>query len=581
MACSFSKKFILTFFVVFAFCGEISAGLWGSSEDAGSIDDFLASGVGARNLAMGRVGAALHGGSESAYWNPASLASLSYYGTSFMYNRLFFATDEFFAGALIPTQWWGNFAVSVVRLSVNDVDGWDSQNLSTGKIGNEKSAYFVSYGNSGYGSPLELGASFKISRIRVGDFSDSGGGFDAGMIYNFINPECSIGVCVRNVFGPVVNLAGSREAFPFSVRLGGAVKKNYFLGACDIDFASGMSPKLSLGVEFSKFAPASLRLGLNETEISFGFGYKMKKFSLDYAVAYHNAWDAPLGISQRFGISYRISEEVQKFKSGANKTSVKMFKKARKFFRKGQFFYCVDAIRQTLSMDNQNISAARLLEDVREKMDDGLSSGKFLNLEDIAYARAVLCYIRDDPYAAINQLRQVVNVDPSRKEAKNVLRRLEDEMEKRRKEEAERKRAEKINQLLDDGIYLYSIGEFKDASAKFKEVLELDPENKDAKKYLGLSEDEIRKAIEREKQKKQKKKRKPKPRPKPKKKKKKPKEVFERNPQKANQLYNDGLIEYSLGRIKRAISYWEMALKYDPENKKIEKAIKNAKKRME
>ncbi|MCD6311823.1 MAG: hypothetical protein J7M11_05130, partial [Elusimicrobia bacterium] len=557
-------------------CVRSAPAFFGSSEDAGSIDDYLRYGIGARHLAMGRTGVSYCTGAESMYWNPAALARLSSYEGILSYNMLFADTYEFFAGETIPTQWWGNFGVGMLRLGVRDVEGWNAQNLSTGKIENENSAYFISYGNSGYASPLELGATLKIVHHNVAGYADKGFGFDAGAIYTFFSRSISVGAVYRNFLGPSIKLISEEEKFPPSFALGVSGKTGDFFLSADAAVSSGQKLKLTAGGEYVRYAPFFFRGGINDTEISAGFGYEFKKWKFNYAYALSRAWEENTGASHRVDLSRSFSENLQKFKCGADRETTRAFKKARRWFRKGKLFYAVDAARKTLEFNNQHEDAARLIRRIYDKNKGDIEDGKIVKFEDAAYARGLVAYIDNNLGITRNQLKQSLSLDSSNAEVRDTLEKVNSAILQKRLEADSRDKFRKIDEYMNDGIYLYSIEEYSSAVEKFELLLELEPENIDAARYLELCRIAIQELIEKNKPVKPvKRRRKIKPKPE-----KKPEIKFEIDPEKAEALYTDGLVEYSLGRLKNAVHYWKMAIKYDPKNKKIKKAIINAEKKI-
>jgi len=462
----------------------------------------------------------------------------------------------------------------MLQLKVPDVGGWDEQNYSTGELANEKSAYFVSYGNSRYASPLELGVTLKIAHHNVAGYTDTGYGFDAGAIYTFFGPSVSVGAVFQNILGPSIRLKNEKERFPSALKAGVSKRWIDFHPALDIIWASAQKPKYSFGVEYLRFDPVDLRFGINETEMTFGFGYARGRLELNYAFAVHSAWEENLGNSQRVDVCWSFSESVQKFKGIVDKKAKRLFRKARRFYKKGQYFFAIEALKETLAYDSQYVDAAELLQEITAKADVDLASGKLVRFEDIAYTRGVVFYLKDDLSSTLNQLKQVENLDPSRKEVRAIIKKLEEGIARQKKEKEEREKAARIEALLNDGIYLYSIEEFENAVKKFEEVLKIDLGNPEAARYLSLCMEELERRRDALKPKPKKRK------PKPKKKKKVVEKKITLDADKAEALYNDGLVEYSLGRIKTAIKYWKMALKYDPRSRKIKKSIKNAERKL-
>ena len=50
----------------------------------------------------------------------------------------------------------------------------------------------------------------------------------------------------------------------------------------------------------------------------------------------------------------------------------------------------------------------------------------------------------------------------------------------------------------------------------------------------------------------------------------------EENARKSQEIYTEGLKEYTVGNLKKAISLWEKAVKLDPENVKAVKSLERA-----
>jgi len=166
--------------------------------------------------------------------------------------------------------------------------------------------------------------------------------------------------------------------------------------------------------------------------------------------------------------------------------------------------------------------------------------------------------------SAMENFSEALFLDPTNKQAKYYLekagRKFLEEVEARRESErkeilkraktviAERKK--KIKESYDKGRRHYKRSEFLKAGEAFNATLEIEPEHKEAKKYLELIGKRLEEIVN--------------------------KGEFETV---GELYYAQGTVFYIKGEWGKAISQWENALKIDPSNKEISEFIKIAKKR--
>lgn len=166
--------------------------------------------------------------------------------------------------------------------------------------------------------------------------------------------------------------------------------------------------------------------------------------------------------------------------------------------------------------------------------------------------------------SAMENFSETLFLDPSSKQAKDYLekagRKFLEEVETRRESErkeilkrakaviAERKK--KVKESYEKGIKHYKRSEFLKAGEEFNAALEIEPEHKEAKKYLELIAKRLEKIVN--------------------------KGEFKTV---AELYYAQGTIFYIKGEWAKSISQWENTLKIDPSNKEISEFIKIAKKR--
>jgi len=166
--------------------------------------------------------------------------------------------------------------------------------------------------------------------------------------------------------------------------------------------------------------------------------------------------------------------------------------------------------------------------------------------------------------AAMENFFEALYLNPTNKRAKQYLekagKKFMEEVETRRESErteilrkaqgiiAERK--QKVKENYESGVKHYSQGELLRASIEFNAVLEIEPEHKEAKKYLEL----IRKRLE---------------------------DIVNKGEFRtvSELYYAQGAIFYINGEWAKAISQWKNALKLDSSNKELSEFIKIAEKR--
>ena len=173
-------------------------------------------------------------------------------------------------------------------------------------------------------------------------------------------------------------------------------------------------------------------------------------------------------------------------------------------------------------------------------------------------------YQAGDYKSAMENFSEALFLDPDNKEAKDYLERagkkflggMEAKRESERREILKKaqtiidEREKKVKDNYEKGIGHYKQGEFLRANEAFNAVLEIEPEHKQAKKYLGL----IGKRFE---------------------------DIVSKGQFKtvSELYYTQGAMFYINGEWGKAVSQWESAIKIDPLNEELSEFIKIANKR--
>ncbi len=305
--------------------------------------EFLALGVGGRQLGMGGAAVALASDVTSGYWNPAGLAAINYPQLTFMHAENFGGIVGYdYAAVAIPFQSNKSFGVSVVRLGVADVPDtravWDNSrndftddakrlgvDMLISRFNAADYAVMFSYAASSTKN-FSYGMNAKVIYRNIGTFASAKGiGFDVGMIYRASN-GILLGASAQDVTTTLVSWStGRNELIAPTAKLGAG----YMLDALDGRFTFGadadvrfegrkstahfnvgnMSFNFRGGAEYAYKDAVALRAGMDDIgRITLGAGVKLSKLNIDYAFAKFDGADQ-IGNSHRISLQIELDQE--------------------------------------------------------------------------------------------------------------------------------------------------------------------------------------------------------------------------------------------------------------------------------
>jgi len=286
-------------------------------QDGGRPGAYLSWGAGARSLSMGKAFVGLADDASATYWNPAGLAQLQQKEMTSLYSILWEDTSYSFLSYAHPLSTYqspsnyGTIGAAVVNLRSTGFQKTDDLNNPLGSASDTETAGIISYGRRFTGN-LMAGINLKIVNQHIDKYSDMGYGLDVGLLYKPYM-RFSMGLTLRNLIAPRLKLKQMTDRFPLEVRLGLAYR--IFLErltvAIDGDKTEGRYFKLHYGVEYLPHKVLALRMGVDETEVAAGLGFRWRNLQVDYAYAYHDAWGKyrDLGSSHRIGLSVRFGKK--------------------------------------------------------------------------------------------------------------------------------------------------------------------------------------------------------------------------------------------------------------------------------
>ncbi len=397
-------------------------------------------GAGAKSMGMGRAFVAISDDASSIYWNPAGLQNLSQQEITALRCFLFEETSYNFIGFVYPTLRWGNFGLGGIWISTGGIPHTTDSPQILDYWENVQGEYLFSWGVS---LPLSFkgGLSFKYLNHRLGPYSVSGFSFDLGFLRS-LRERLNWGLNLQDIGGGAIKLRENPDRPPLNLKLGlsydlikGA--RRWGTLAIDVDKLRGCSPKFHLGFQFEPREGFLLRSGLDEGEIAMGGGISYHSFQLDYALRSHQ----DLGLTHRLSLTTKFGstleerriaqqkkrqEEERRLAEARRQERVKLHtERGGELYRKGDLSGALAEYQKVLAWDAQNQEAkARIdsiTQEINEKLVANIAAEKSRALIE-AHIKSGLEYRNSGKYnLAIEEFERILNLDPQNEEARKHL----------------------------------------------------------------------------------------------------------------------------------------------------------------
>ena len=328
-----------------ALCAALTAGSAGAQTvEAKYAGEFIALGVGARALGMGGAFAAQANDVTAGYWNPAGLARIDYPQFILMHDAEFGGlVNNDYGAVAIPVGTETTLGLSVIRVGVDDIA--DTRNAGVDANGNltydisqftrvdpSRVTYFNAADWAVYFSyarresaTFSYGASVKLIRRDLAEYSAMGIGFDIGLWYSPME-NFALGANVQDVTTTLVAWStGRNELITPTVKLGSAC----FLDApggritpaldADIRFENRQSESevhvgavsidMHGGLEYAFHDLVALRVGYSDVkQLTLGAGVHFPKLNIDYSFARFGGADQ-LDNTHRISIMFTLEAD--------------------------------------------------------------------------------------------------------------------------------------------------------------------------------------------------------------------------------------------------------------------------------
>lgn len=244
--------------------------------------------MGARAFALGNTTSCIED-EWSTFNNIAGLAAVENTTASFSYHAYptFKSFNRTAATIALPVR-FGVFGAGAFRFG----DKLYNEHIFSAGISNEfgiaslgAKVNYIQYQAEGFGS--------------VGVFTASMGGIAT------LTKQLSIGAYINNINQPEIVKSGEVESVPTILNLGIAFKPSdkVFLST-EVEKSLQDDLLWRSGLEYQAHRKFFLRTGFNVNPDTgyFGFGFRPKRLSVDYALAYHSKF----GVSHQASIGYRV-----------------------------------------------------------------------------------------------------------------------------------------------------------------------------------------------------------------------------------------------------------------------------------
>jgi tetratricopeptide (TPR) repeat protein len=465
-------------------CAADNAALAGSY---GTESPFSA-GTGGRVSALGLAGASLTGDPSLQQFNPATLSELQYQKLE-LFRTTFFDSKSLYHSVSYgyPMLNYGTLAATILRLDVGGIEERDLNNiLLTADLKNAETRLLLGYAATLH-SALSAGINLKVDNQSFGAYSGSGIGLDLGFLSTKEFAEGSRlrllrgGLSIVNLIEPSLKLDQEDVADPMSVIFGGSAVAS----AGQIEFVTLVDfvvPRYSpfqvrFGQEVGYGDILAFRVGFDGSTPTVGGGVSWRGVAVDYAFRSED-----LGSNHRFSVTVRfgsslearredrrrareaeLDRQISEKMSALESTQLsRTIARADSLFGEARYGEAATQYELALLWDSDNQRTRPRLETCRYYQ---------------AMGRAQALISEQQYLEALYQLRMALAHSPNDPEATSLIEECNTRIR------AHEDHAEMIERMMKQSIDLYASRRFVESNAGFREILNLDPENKLAKEY--------------------------------------------------------------------------------------------------
>ncbi len=542
---TFDPKAFLAVVLLLGLSVAARAGSAGSDSGAS-----LETGIGGRGTAMGDAQTAAVDDVTSLYWNPAGLDLLRQDEVAFMHDSSFLGVSQNVLYYAHPTEAKGTFGAGFSMMSVGDIAGYDDQGTATGSLSASDTLLTFSWARPWEEAPLlpglQTGASLKFLEKKLGNDSASAYMTDLGLLYEAKEgffQRLRTGFVIQNL-GTGITFVSEKSNLPLAMKLGWAYPffGNNLIAALDLVDSSNEKTHVNMGLDYRLWDVVAFRLGYTgrhdlSSGITYGLRLGNERLHLDYSFVPFGALGDThrLTLGVRFGRTYK-QQQVQTQITQAYERAEARYAQGyvvEAYIQAGQIIDVAPWHRPSRNLMHKIEGDFKQLEDVARKdqfqkqIEEHFARGEqAFQLDDLMAARrefeAIIglqpdhsgakAYLKriDERFRSIVQnfyetamrdfasgdykgakefLEKVLVVEPDNKEARAQLARTDQLLSAAEQAADERSRLESIRPLYSAGLDLFKAKKYEEALPKFEEILAIDAQNPEAKRYRILCRD--------------------------------------------------------------------------------------------
>lgn len=304
------KKIYILFVILFVAC-MLNA-------DNNHAAAYMKMGTDAKAMGMGGAVTASIDNVNAAYWNPANLTFVKTLEIATTFNDMgldrnlnYFSIGKNFN--------FGVLALSLMNSSVEDIAGYDEFDNPTGDFNAGENNIAVSFARSW--NKISAGINLKYYLSDIDDDTESALGIDLGVNYCLSQYKLKLALMLRDIYSG--EIAG--EAVPMQYSFGAAWNPyNYLTVGADLRSEINGEFEFALGAEYWNWimpvydadnffndTKGGLRLGLNNGNLTAGFGIKIRWVEFNYAYI-NEDMDELFDDTHQFSLVFRPQDEAKR-----------------------------------------------------------------------------------------------------------------------------------------------------------------------------------------------------------------------------------------------------------------------------
>ena len=448
------KKLIIAVSIVCALF--LAAGHADAQEGTGGTRSVFSIGAGSRAIALGGAFSAIGDDASVLYYNPAALRLCRYPGVVLNHIQLFSGFSDAtydFLGLVYPTISAGSIGLGIMTAGTGGIRGYDEFSRETGELSYRESQVMLGYALDlpwRHIGDVTAGASIKVLNQRVGEFSAAGTGLDIGFVYRpkYVR-RIAVGCNLQDIVGAETKLVTLSDKVDRTIMVGAGYTYPFKSGsslslALQMNAPQRDKKELRFGAEYLFKNYVSVRVGYDSEMITAGLGVGWRGLSFDYG--YFSGGDAgsshPLTLSSRIGASIdekialreqqRLAEEERRIQQILSKRISGHVGEAERYRREGAFGKALDELKIALEYDPTNIAVSETLA-VVERTILAAEAARTEDAEKAAligqhFRLGLDYYSKDDYVLSRAEWRNVLELDPSNVNAREYLAKTEEKL---------------------------------------------------------------------------------------------------------------------------------------------------------